>query len=228
MGFLRQDTNNVILDAVLTDIGRSKLAKGNFTITKFALSDDEVNYGIITQYGQTVGKEKIEKNTPVFEALTNSNFALRSSLISISNPNQVYMPVLSVSPTGVISLSESSTTTISLQQTVQNGESSIPAELVDNLYYVFLNRLFLEIPNKSPVNNDTLSSNPTFNTARYELVTPTPNLTFTIKAKSIPATTFSTYSSFSSSVSSGQYIRTFIKIVGRNSGLEKEIEVHIS
>ena len=70
MGYLDHSTNNIIVDAVLTDIGREFLARndGSFSIVKFALGDDEVDYTMIQKFGRTVGKEKIEKNTPVFEA----------------------------------------------------------------------------------------------------------------------------------------------------------------
>jgi len=34
----------IVLDAVLTDIGRQKLARSNFKISKFSLGDDEVDY----------------------------------------------------------------------------------------------------------------------------------------------------------------------------------------
>ena len=46
MGFL-DNSGDIILDAVLTDTGRFRLAKGDgsFKITKFALGDDEINYG---------------------------------------------------------------------------------------------------------------------------------------------------------------------------------------
>ena len=69
MGFLDHSTNNIIVDAVLTDVGRRALAKndGSFQIFQFALGDDEIDYNIIEQYGRAVGKEKIEKNTPVLE-----------------------------------------------------------------------------------------------------------------------------------------------------------------
>ena len=66
MGFLDHSTNNIIVDAVLTDLGRQALANGTFDITQFSLSDDEVDYSIISKFGRTVGKEKIIKNTPVF------------------------------------------------------------------------------------------------------------------------------------------------------------------
>ena len=88
MGYLDNSTNNIILDAVLTDFGRQALARndGSFRVAKFSLGDDEVNYGIITKYGRTIGREKIEKNTPIFEAQTNANLALKYKNVSISNP----------------------------------------------------------------------------------------------------------------------------------------------
>ena len=48
MGFLQQDTNNIILDAVLTDEGRKRLAAndGSFRVVMFSLGDDEVDYNI--------------------------------------------------------------------------------------------------------------------------------------------------------------------------------------
>src|SRR5574343_1114174 len=99
MGYLDHSTNNILLDAVLTDTGRQFLARndGSFSINKFALGDDEVDYTIIQKYGRTVGKEKIEKNTPVFEALTNQSHAQKYRLISVSNPNLLRLPALSLS-----------------------------------------------------------------------------------------------------------------------------------
>ena len=63
MGFLDHSTNNIIVDAVLTDIGRQQLAAndGSFRISQFALGDDEIDYGLIKKFGRNVGQEKIEK-----------------------------------------------------------------------------------------------------------------------------------------------------------------------
>ena len=46
MGFL-DNSGDIILDAVLTDLGRERLARGDgsFKITKFAVADDEIDYG---------------------------------------------------------------------------------------------------------------------------------------------------------------------------------------
>ena len=46
MAFL-DNSGDIILDAVLTDAGRKRLARGDgtFKITKYAFGDDEINYG---------------------------------------------------------------------------------------------------------------------------------------------------------------------------------------
>ena len=87
MGFLNHSTNNIIIDAVLTDTGREFLAKndGSFKIAKFRVGDDEIDYSLIQQYGIALGKEKIEKNTPIFEAITHKSLALKYPLITLSN-----------------------------------------------------------------------------------------------------------------------------------------------
>ena len=45
MAFL-DNSGDIILDAVLTETGRRKMAAGTFKITKFALGDDEINYAL--------------------------------------------------------------------------------------------------------------------------------------------------------------------------------------
>ena len=54
MGFLQND-GDIILDAVLTDTGRMRLAKGDgsFKISKFGLADDEINYALYDKNNTT-------------------------------------------------------------------------------------------------------------------------------------------------------------------------------
>tara|TARA_E500000331_G_C17255009_1_gene712725 strand:- start:285 stop:974 length:690 start_codon:yes stop_codon:yes gene_type:complete len=101
MGFLDHSTNNIIIDAVLTDRGRELLAAndGTFTVARYAFGDDEVDYTIIKKFGRTIGKEKIEKNTPVFEAQTVASLALRYPIVSYSDPNLIALPTLSLDTT---------------------------------------------------------------------------------------------------------------------------------
>ena len=86
MGYLNNQV--ITVDAILTKKGRELLARndGSFQITRFSFGDDEVDYDLIKQFGRTVGKEKVEKNTPVFEAQTNSDMGLKYRMISAANP----------------------------------------------------------------------------------------------------------------------------------------------
>lgn len=89
MGFLNHSTNNIIVDAVLTEKGREILARndGSFDIQNFRLGDDEIDYSILEQYGIVIGKEKIEKNTPIFEAITDEKLALKYPLRTLQTNN---------------------------------------------------------------------------------------------------------------------------------------------
>jgi hypothetical protein len=97
MGFL-DNSGDIILDAVLTDTGRLRLAQGDgsFKISKFALGDDEINYGIYNK-DHSSGSAFYDLDvlqTPVLEAFTNNTSNLKTKLVSISRTNILYMPVL--------------------------------------------------------------------------------------------------------------------------------------
>lgn len=99
MGFL-DNSGDIILDAVLTDTGRQRLSRGDgsFRISKFALGDDEVNYGLYNKEhpsGSAYYDLEILQ-TPIFEAFTNNIASLNSRLTSFSRTNLLYLPVLKV------------------------------------------------------------------------------------------------------------------------------------
>ena len=229
MGCLRHDTNDIMMDAVLTDKGRELLARndGSFSIVKFALSDEEVDYSIISQYGRNVGKEKIEKNTPVFEALTTGYLAQGNRLTSISNKTLTHYPKISFtnSDTTTFALSLSGTTTISTSLTQAiNDTTTVPDELVNHVYRVSVDNMFLEVTNDVP---ESISSN---NIATYLLVKdPTLDttsggsiLSLALNLKStLSATMFNYYGT-------GTSISTFVKVQGLQDGTEFQFEVTIS
>ena len=97
MAFL-DNSGDIILDAVLTDTGRMRLAKGDgsFNITKFALGDDEINYKLYDKnHASGSAYYDIEiLQTPVLEAFTNNTSLLKSKLLSISRTNLLYLPVI--------------------------------------------------------------------------------------------------------------------------------------
>lgn len=97
MGFL-DNSGDIILDAVLTDTGRHRLAKGDgsFKVAKFAFGDDEINYNSYNK-DHASGSAYYDLDilqTPVLEAFTNNTSLMRSKLITISRTNLLYLPVL--------------------------------------------------------------------------------------------------------------------------------------
>ena len=103
MGFL-DNSGDIILDAVLTDTGRFRLAKGDgtFRIAKFALGDDEINYSLYNQ-NHSSGSAYYDLEilqSPVLEAFTNNTSLMKSKLISIPRTNLLYLPIIKVKETG--------------------------------------------------------------------------------------------------------------------------------
>lgn len=97
MAFL-DNSGDIILDAVLTDAGRQRLAKGDgsFKIVKFALGDDEINYELYDKNdarGSAFYDLEILQS-PVFEAFTNNTATMKSKLVTIARNDILYMPVL--------------------------------------------------------------------------------------------------------------------------------------
>ena len=82
MAFL--DRSSLIIDAVLTDKGREALANNDFTITKFGLSDDEVDYTLYNEAnsgGPNFYGIQIE-SMPIHEAFLSSNNTMLHKLIT--------------------------------------------------------------------------------------------------------------------------------------------------
>ena len=95
MAFL-DNSGDIILDAVLTDIGRARLADGNFKISRFGLGDDEINY---SQYDKNNASGSAYYDleilqTPILEAFTQTNANINYGLLNITNTNILYMPSL--------------------------------------------------------------------------------------------------------------------------------------
>ena len=97
MGFLNNTT--VTVDAILTKKGRELLAQGTeaFNITKFALSDDEVDYGLwdVTHPNGSDYYGKAIENMPLLEAFTDESQVMRYKLVTLPKTTS-NMPQLSL------------------------------------------------------------------------------------------------------------------------------------
>lgn len=134
MAFL-DNSGDIILDAVLTDTGRARLAKGDgtFRIAKFALGDDEIDYSLYDKNNAS-GSAYYDLEilqTPVLEAFTNNTSNLNSRLISISRTNLLYLPSIVLntrisgaennSTTGLFYVSADSLTQVALTNAGTSG-----------------------------------------------------------------------------------------------------------
>jgi hypothetical protein len=116
MGFL-DNSGDIILDAVLTDAGRQRLAAGDgsFKIAKFALGDDEIDY---TLYNKThpSGSAFYDLNilqTPVLECFTNNTSVMNSKLVSFTRKDLLYLPVIKLNNIIFPTIDENSSVTAS-------------------------------------------------------------------------------------------------------------------
>ena len=102
MGYLNNYV--VTVDAILTTKGRELLAKGDgsFTITQFALGDDEIDYTLYNPnhpsgsafYGQAI------ENMPLIEAIPNEMQSMKYKLVTLPR-GTAKMPVLDVGYTAI-------------------------------------------------------------------------------------------------------------------------------
>ena len=82
MSFL--DKSSLIVDAVLTKIGRERLSQNDFLVDKFALGDDEVDYRLYNE-ANTQGPNNygiIIENMPIHQAFLSTDMALKYKLVT--------------------------------------------------------------------------------------------------------------------------------------------------
>jgi hypothetical protein len=140
MAFL-DNSGDIILDAVLTDTGRLRLAKGDgsFNITKFALGDDEINYELYDKNhpsGSAYYDVEILQS-PVLEAFTNNTSVLKSKLLSVSRTNLLYLPEIRNNATdGIAQNSSNNIVSIAVDQStvdaLKDSGGNLLAGIVDS------------------------------------------------------------------------------------------------
>ena len=97
MGFL--NNTSVTVDAILTKKGRELLARGQneFQITKFALSDDEIDYNLwdVTHPNGSNYYGAVIENMPLLESFVDENQVMRFKLITLPK-NTAKLPILEI------------------------------------------------------------------------------------------------------------------------------------
>jgi hypothetical protein len=120
MGFL-DNSGDIILDAVLTDAGRQRLARGDgsFRISQFAFGDDEINYGLFNKNTGSAYQDAEILTTPILEAFTNNVASMNSKLMTITRNNLTHLPVIKLSEDASLNSSRvSNSDTLALKNAV--------------------------------------------------------------------------------------------------------------
>ena len=129
MGFL-DNSGDIILDAVLTDHGRKVLAKGDgsFQITKFALGDEEINYELFnnTHASGSAYYDLEILQTPILEAFTNNASSMKTKLVTMSDHNLLYLPILKLNTVNANTQQQSTTGTfiIAVDRSTEGTDSA--------------------------------------------------------------------------------------------------------
>ena len=230
MGFLDHSSSNIIVDAVLTDIGRQFLANndGSFKISYFTFADDEIDYSLIKKFGHIIGQEKIEKNTPVFEAQTSANLALKYPCVTAENPSLTKLPRIgpaeSVDPETAVTIelsTDGARVTKSFSQKFYENDRD--AALVDTRFTVKIPNAFVTLVGLTPdyVDRDGI--------AYYSVnaIIPATSSTFdavasiTLQRRSITSSQFTIYGN-------GSNINLVGSLTGNNSGATKLFKILIT
>ena len=250
MGFLNHATNNIIIDAVLTERGRELLSKndGSFSIEAFSFGDDEVDYSLLTKYGKTIGKEKIIKNTPIFEANPNENIAIKHPLISFPNP----LTRISQLPTLIRATTTENTTvtifdtredensntgvegTISVKTSLAsiNSGDTLDPSITDNRFLIRMHGSLLKITSDS---NATFIDTDLNGVDTYEITTSSPpessdwvNQKYvSFKVFAIGVVTADSFARFST-IGNNRKINTSVQIIGESSGASIVVPVQVT
>jgi len=124
MASFLDNSGDIILDAVLTDTGRKRLAEGNFKISRFALGDDEINYALYDK-NHASGSAYYDLEilqTPVLESFTQTNASIQHGLLTM-RPDLLYMPTLATNDKSRLSSKSAVSATGSIYYVAANAET---------------------------------------------------------------------------------------------------------
>lgn len=232
MGF-QDNSGEIFIDAVLTDEGRERLARndGSFSIVRFRLGDDEIDYRFWNELTGSDSKDRKILDTPVFEAFTNEAVALRSPLVTIRNARLQFLPTMTSKPS-TVTLKEQTDSVgggvdVIVSQEIARSQTILPAEIIDVNYAVEADNDLIFVSQEIPV-----AITP-FGTARYVIPAAPGRQTaaggteckFNIRVQTLTTEAFDTL--VGRNLARPRTITTTIVVTGQQSGMNVRIPVSI-
>ena len=88
---------DIIIDAVLTEVGKKRMAQGKFRVSKFSLGDDEIDYNLFdAENDDEVGYTQRLLTASVMEAGSTNGANILYGVQTFSNQKIDYFPILKV------------------------------------------------------------------------------------------------------------------------------------
>ena len=135
MSFLN-NAGTIKIDAILTDVGRRRLAQGKFEISGFCLGDDEIDYTLFDVDNDDGTKLK---TTPTLEALNANNATIIHGLEHYGSDDIWYIPQIKIN-----NLIKDSVTTKNTAPHSQFYYVSVNQETTNKLKNILNKKQFLE------------------------------------------------------------------------------------
>jgi len=132
MSFL--DKSSLIVDAVLTKIGRERLSQNDFLVDKFALGDDEVDYKLYNE-ANTQGPNNygiVIENMPIHQAFLSTDLALKYKLVTQDIGSQITPEIGDSVPSEIELTGEGNVAVINPSVVGGLGDEEFIMELQDN------------------------------------------------------------------------------------------------
>jgi hypothetical protein len=120
------DNTEKVIEVRLTSVGRQRLAEGKgIDVTQFALSDDEVDYGLWQEDVPEEDRGAIIENLPVFEALPDEKQSMRYKLVTLSDSSDK-VPKISLPESVRL---DSGSVSLSPETTIDGNQTTLDREL---------------------------------------------------------------------------------------------------
>ena len=216
MGYL--NNTSVVVDAILTDVGRQLLAQndGSFRITQFSLSDDEIDYTLYNPNqpsGSAFYGEAIE-NMPIIQAFPQANEIMKYKLVTLPRGTSA-LPVVSIGYNSITlkqgaALSITPQTLNYLGATSTFEQSGYVATIGDVRTMSAFNGVGINTPNATALNTTGV-------------VTVGTNVSKTVIGTSINLTATTVNTLFGSNTT----LYTTLTVTGRDSGARIQVPVQI-
>ena len=164
MGFL--DNSTITVDAILTKVGRRKLSAGTFNITRYALSDEEIDYTLydVSHPNGTDSYGTVIENMNLLEAVP-----IRDNFMSYLVNESLAGATLNISPLNHTSVDYPSN--IPLNPQTVGGPSS------ENYTFTIANRNVVRFKGSPAL---TTKTGPSVILAAQQFGTPSPSATTTV------------------------------------------------